>query len=428
MNKTNDPMASGTSPGQVIKKTGVRRVNNMPIYLVCAGVAVFLVIMALVAAGRANKQDLSVGEEKKGNTNQFASAIVGDNDGLVEGPPIPIARPDGKEAPPTPAAPSEDDALAKRLQAMKMQQLQQAIAAKTTVPNTMMKGAGGQSAGGQPNDDLLQAAALAGYQTAQKEQAEAASKANPEASFSSALAALQGGGNGGSGGDGAARRPNNDVKQFAGTAGNDRWKLDSKLDAPRTPYELRAGFVIPALLISGINSELPGQIMGQVSQDVYDTATGKYKLIPQGSRLVGSYSSDVAYGQSRVLVAWQRIVFPDGKAMDIGAMPGADGGGVAGLGDQVNNHYFRIFSSAILMSAVTAGATLSQPNTSAFAAPSAGTTLSAALGQQLGQVTAAMIQKNLNISPTLEIRPGFRFNVMVTKDLTFTKPYKAFDY
>ena len=103
----------------------------------------------------------------------------------------------------------------------------------------------------------------------------------------------------------------------------DRWKLDSQPEAPRTPFELRAGFVVPATLISGINSDLPGQIMAQVAQDVYDTPTGKHLLIPQGSRLVGSYSSDVAYGQARVLVAWQRIVFPDGKAMD-GAMPGAD--------------------------------------------------------------------------------------------------------
>jgi type IV secretion system protein VirB10 len=103
----------------------------------------------------------------------------------------------------------------------------------------------------------------------------------------------------------------------------------------------------------GINSDLPGQIMAQVAQNVYDTPTGKHLLIPQGSRLVGSYSSDVAYGQSRVLVAWQRIVFPDGKAMDIGTMPGADSAGYAGFNDQVNNHYLRLFGSAFLMSGVT---------------------------------------------------------------------------
>lgn len=138
--------------------------------------------------------------------------------------------------------------------------------------------------------------------------------------------------------------------------------MDSQPEAPRTPFELRAGFVVPATLISGINSDLPGQIMAQVAQHVYDTPTGRHLLIPQGSRLVGTYSSDVAYGQARVLVAWQRIVFPDGKAMDIGVMPGADSAGYAGFNDQVNNHYFRTFASAFLMSAVTAGITLSQDN------------------------------------------------------------------
>ena len=199
----------------------------------------------------------------------------------------------------------------------------------------------------------------------------------------------------------------------------------------RQPFELRAGFVVPATLISGINSDLPGQIMAQVAQDVYDTPTGKHLLIPQGSRLVGSYSSDVAYGQARVLVAWQRIVFPDGKAMDIGAMPGADSAGYAGFHDQVNNHYVRLFGSAFLMSGVTAGITYSQRQnqaTNTYGAPSASSALSEALGQQLGQVTAQLIAKNLSISPTLEIRPGYRFNVVVTKDMTFSKPYRSFDY
>ena len=175
--------------------------------------------------------------------------------------------------------------------------------------------------------------------------------------------------------------------------------------------------------------------MAQLSQDVYDTATGKYKLFPQGSRLVGTYSSEVAYGQARVLVAWQRIVFPDGKAMDMGAMPGADGAGYAGFKDQVDNHYLRIFGSALLMSAISAGATLSQEqnqatglNNGGVFAPNAQSTLSSALGQQLGQATVQMITKNLNIAPTLEIRPGYRFNIIVTKDLTLSKPYEAFDY
>jgi len=188
---------------------------------------------------------------------------------------------------------------------------------------------------------------------------------------------------------------------------------------------------VAATLISGINSDLPGQIMAQIAQNVFDTATGKYLLLPQGSRLVGSYSSDVAYGQARVLVAWQRIVFPDGKAMDIGSMPGADGVGYAGFKDQVNNHYLRLFGSALLMSAVTAGISYSQQQNQTqtpYGTPSASSAMSEALGQQLGQVTAQLIAKNMNIAPTLEIRPGYRFNVIVTKDMTFSKPYQSFDY
>ena len=132
-----------------------------------------------------------------------------------------------------------------------------------------------------------------------------------------------------------------------------------------------------------------------------------------------------------MLVAWQRIVFPDGKAMDIGAMPGADGTGYAGFKDQVNNHYLRLFGSALLMSAVTAGISYSQQQNQTqtpYGTPSASSAMSEALGQQLGQVTAQLIAKNMNIAPTLEIRPGYRFNVIVTKDLTFSKPYQSFDY
>ncbi|MBL9381143.1 hypothetical protein JNS11_29085 [Klebsiella pneumoniae] len=177
------------------------------------------------------------------------------------------------------------------------------------------------------------------------------------------------------------------------------------------------------------STERQTPIMAQVSQNVYDTATGKWLLVPQGSRLVGTYSSDVAYGQERVLVAWQRIVFPDGKAMDIGAMPGADGAGYAGFKDRVNNHYWRLFSSAVLMSAVTAGVTLSQDQGQDDGdGVSASQAMSQALGQQLGQVTAQLIARNMNIAPTIEIRPGYRFNVIVTKDMTFSKPYEAFDY
>ena len=220
----------------------------------------------------------------------------------------------------------------------------------------------------------------------------------------------------------------NDVRRLERT---DSWSLDSQVEAPASPYMIRAGFVIPAIMISGINSDLPGQVMAQVSQNVWDTATGRFLLIPQGTRLIGAYSSDVAYGQERVLMAWQRLIFPDGKTFDIRAMPGADSAGYSGFTDQINNHWFRTISSAILMSGVIAAVDLSQDDNNSSDSSDrqrAGDALSEALGQTLGQVLGQIISKNLNISPTLEIRPGYRFNVIAVKDMTLPGPYQAFNY
>ncbi|MBO7072005.1 MAG: hypothetical protein J6V89_00520, partial [Acetobacter sp.] len=140
----------------------------------------------------------------------------------------------------------------------------------------------------------------------------------------------------------------------------DKWKNTAKVDVPKSPYLLRTGAVIPAILITGINSNLKGFIEAQVSENVYDTATGKFLLIPQGSRLFGAYNNGIIYGQKRVLVAWNRITFPDGKTLDIGSMSGTDFAGYSGFKDKVDNHFLRLFGSALLMSAITAGINLSQ--------------------------------------------------------------------
>lgn len=203
------------------------------------------------------------------------------------------------------------------------------------------------------------------------------------------------------------------------------------VEPPRTRYVLRTGSFIPAILIGGINSDLPGKIIGQVREDTYDTPTGRHLLIPKGSRLVGEYSSGIKYGQTRVFAVWQRIVFPDGKALDLGAMPAATGVGYAGAKDKVDNHYIRIFGSAILLSAIIAGVQYSQNNyadNDNSDRQRMGDTMSSALGQVLGQTMAEMIRRNMDIAPTLTIRPGFRMNVMLVKDLEFASPYKAFDW
>lgn len=199
--------------------------------------------------------------------------------------------------------------------------------------------------------------------------------------------------------------------------GKDSFSGSSRV-ASQSPYMLMSGAVIPAVMISGINSDLPGQVIAQVRENVYDSATGRYLLIPQGARLVGGYDSRVAYGQNRLLIAWRRIIFPDGSSVDLKGMPGTDFSGLAGFEDIVHSHYGRIFGASILMSGITAGVELSQRSqqtTSGYA--STGSTLSSALGQQLGQTGMALTQRNLNVQPTLIVRSGYRFNVMVTGDL-----------
>ncbi|MCA0373631.1 MAG: conjugal transfer protein TrbI [Proteobacteria bacterium] len=184
-----------------------------------------------------------------------------------------------------------------------------------------------------------------------------------------------------------------------------------------SPYELKAGSVIPAIMISGLNSDLPGQIIAQVSENVYDTATGQHLLIAQGSRLVGTYDNAVTTGQSRVLVAWNRIIFPDASSMDLNMMPASDQGGYAGFNDRVNNHYRQTFGSALLMSIFAAGIQVSQPQATNGQNITTGQTIAGAVGQQLGQTGSQVIARSLTPHPTLQIRAGYRFNVDVTKDM-----------
>ena len=210
------------------------------------------------------------------------------------------------------------------------------------------------------------------------------------------------------------------------------------LHPPASVFSVMAGSVIPAVLVSGINSDLPGPILAQVSQNVFDSATGKYLLVPQGSRLIGIYQNASTYGQQRVEIAWQRLIFPNTSSMNLPQMPGADQGGYSGFTDEVNNHYLRTFGTAAVMSLISAGQMVgqmatfggggtygpygySQPNQWAMASQTAG---SAASGQ-FGAVGQQMMGQGINRPPTIEIRPGYQFNVMVTEDLVFPAAYKG---
>ncbi|HEC2528912.1 TPA: conjugal transfer protein TrbI [Campylobacter coli] len=186
---------------------------------------------------------------------------------------------------------------------------------------------------------------------------------------------------------------------------------------PLSTYEIKAGWNIPAILITGVNSDLPSQILAQVTQNVYDSATGKYLLIPQGTKVVGAYSSNIIYGQSRLLVAWNKLIFPNGDTLNLDGMQGTSQDGYTGFEDQVDNHYFRIFGSAFLLSSISAGIALSDNSDTNSEKETASDKAIAQAIQQMGQVASEMIRKNMNISPTLKIRPGYKFNIFVTKDI-----------
>jgi type IV secretion system protein TrbI len=193
-----------------------------------------------------------------------------------------------------------------------------------------------------------------------------------------------------------------------------------------SPYELKRGSVIPATLITGINSDLPGRITAQVSQNVYDSATGRHLLIPQGSKLFGRYDSEVTFGQDGVLVIWTDLIFPNGSTLQIGGMAWTDSAGYGGFRDQVDNHYLRTFGSAILVALIGAGTEmmLPQDRNSFGTANSAEDAARRSFAETFGQISEQTVSRNLNVQPTLEIRPGYRFNVLVDQDIVFPGSYR----
>lgn len=191
-----------------------------------------------------------------------------------------------------------------------------------------------------------------------------------------------------------------------------------------SPFQLMAGTIIPGALECGLNSDLPGETCARVTENVFDSATGRYLLIPQGTKMLGTYDSQVAYGQERTLVVWNRLIFPDGSSINIQGMPGEDNAGNAGFDANVNNHYAKVFGSALLMAAFSAGISVSQKqSTGAYGSLSNQQTITQSVGQQLGQTGEAYIQKGMNIQPTLTNAPGYRFKIVATKDIIFAGAY-----
>jgi type IV secretion system protein VirB10 len=193
-----------------------------------------------------------------------------------------------------------------------------------------------------------------------------------------------------------------------------------RLANPASGYVVQAGAVIPAALITGIRSDLPGQVTAQVTENVYDSPTGKYLLVPQGSKLVGIYDSQTSFGQDRVLLVWTRLIMPNGRSIVLERQPGADTQGFAGLEDEVDHHWGRLLMAAALSTVLSVGAELGATNNDSAIV----TALRRGGTDSLNQTGQQVVRRNLNIQPTITIRPGFPVRVIVNRDLVLA-PYQS---
>ena len=191
----------------------------------------------------------------------------------------------------------------------------------------------------------------------------------------------------------------------------------SEIQELSSPYTVMAGTLIPATLVTGINSDLPGQVIGQVTENVHDTVSGRYLLIPQGSKLIGTYDARQSYGDKRAFVTWSRLIFPNGSSVNLANMASVDAGGYAGLRDDVDNHTGSIVKAGILSSVLGVGTELATDDDDRIvrALQNSGQSTVNIAGQRI-------VDRSLNVEPTITIRPGWRFSVMVSEDLIL-KPY-----
>jgi type IV secretion system protein VirB10 len=210
---------------------------------------------------------------------------------------------------------------------------------------------------------------------------------------------------------------------FVNAPVDSRTTSPDRVAAPASTYVVQAGNIIAAALITGIRSDLPGQITAQVTENVFDSPTGRFLLVPQGTRLIGIYDSQVAFGQSRVLLVWTRLIMPNGRSIVLERQPGADTAGYAGLEDDVDNHWGALFKAALLSTLLGVGSELGS-TTGTGSNSDVISALRRGSSDSLNQTGQKVVQQNLNIQPTLTVRPGFPVRVIVNRDLVL-EPYKG---
>ena len=224
--------------------------------------------------------------------------------------------------------------------------------------------------------------------------------------------------------EGSAQNGQDRKLAFVNASVDRRTVSPDRVTRPASPYIVQAGTVIPGALITGIRSDLPGQITAQVTESVFDSPTGRLLLIPQGARLIGVYDSQVAFGQSRVLLVWTRLIMPNGRSIVLERQPGADAAGYSGLEDEVDNHWGELLKAAALSTLLAVGTELgagSDTNSNDSAIIQA---LRHGAGDSLNQTGQQVVRRSLNIQPTLTIRPGFPIRVIVNRDLV-VEPYRG---
>ena len=199
---------------------------------------------------------------------------------------------------------------------------------------------------------------------------------------------------------------------FANAPTDRRTVSPDRVRPPASPYVLQAGAVIPAALITGLRSDLPGQVSAQVTENVYDGPTGRILLIPQGARLLGQYDAQITFGQSRALLVWTRILMPNGRSIVLERQPGTDAEGYAGLEDEVDNHWGTLSEAAALSTILSIGAEAGSGNDSGLLQA-----LRRGTSDSIGQTGRQLVERSLDVRPTITIRPGFPVRVLVTRDL-----------
>lgn len=411
--------------------TGMKRLNRMPFFI---GIGIAVLFLAVLVYGLSSR-GYRFGQQapQDGGTNAPASnfaeqmkrgvkdGIIGDRDYPSAFQPTPVTttpvtvqekQPEARQEPQQARRPQTEsdeewnarmlreqrEQIAREQQRQRMASLQAKGAAldsplKVDISDVEAKGAG-----------------TAGAATRQQ-------GAQPAGEASDLYAAALRAGAVGAGGDQNGQASKED---FFNADIKDLGYLPDQVVPQQSRYELKRGSVIPATLISGINSDLPGRITAQVSQNVYDSSTGHVLLVPQGTKLFGRYDSKVSFGQSRTLVVWTDIIFPNGSTLQIGGMAGTDSEGYGGFTDKVDNHYLRTFGSAAMIALIGTGIDMSMPQSSTLATQDmASDAARRNFAETFGRVAEQTISKNLGVQPTITIRPGYRFNVLVDQDIIF---------